>query len=320
MTDRPAPAPQISVLIVNFNAGDLLADCVTAVLASPPDLEVWISDNGSTDGSLVAVAARFGSDPRLTLVENHANLGFAGGNNRVLERARAPYLLFLNPDCILAPDTLTRMLGFMESTPDAGMAGCTIRNPDGSEQVASRRAIPDPWIGLVRVLRLERLWPNLTRGRQLDLSHQPLPDRPTRVDAISGSFMLVRRQALDAVGPLDEGYFLHCEDLDWFVRFARAGWGIYLVPDVQVVHHKGACSTARPLRVEWHKHRGMARFFRKFQFRSYPLPFSLLVLLGIWVHFGLWALLKVPRQLLIQLPNRLLSGPRRRDDSGSAAP
>ena len=94
------------------------------------------------------------------------------------------------------------------------------------------------------------------------------------------------------VGPLDEGYFLHCEDLDWFVRFARAGWGIFLVPDAEVVHYKGACSVSRPIRVEWHKHRGMARFFRKFQFSDYPLPFSLLVMVGIWGHFGIWVLLR----------------------------
>ncbi len=291
--DEPSPtavaAPELSVIIVNFNAGDLLAECVGAVLASPVRSQVLVSDNGSTDGSLRPVRARFGADPRLTLVENGENLGFAAGNNRMLCRAAAPYLLFLNPDCIVGPETLARMLAFMESNPGAGMAGCIIRDPDGSEQVASRRVIPDPWIGLVRVLHLDRLWPRLTQGRRLNLTDQPVPDRPVQVEAISGSFMLVRRAALGEVGPLDEGYFLHCEDLDWFVRFARAGWGIYLVPDAEVVHHKGACSTSRPLRVEWHKHRGMARFFRKFQFRDYPLPFSLLVLAGIWGHLGISA-------------------------------
>jgi hypothetical protein len=209
----------------------------------------------------------------------------------VLPLATAPLLLFLNPDCIVGRDTLRRMLIFMEANPGIGMAGCTIRNPDGSEQVASRRAIPNPWIALVRVLRLDRLLPGLARGRRLNLISQPLPDRPVRVEAISGSFMLVRGSALDEVGPMDDGYFLHCEDLDWFVRFTRAGWPIYLVPDVDAVHHKGACSVANPVRVEWYKHRGMARFFRKFQFRDYPVPFSLAVVVGIWVHFGIRTLI-----------------------------
>lgn len=280
-----AKAPALTVIIVNFNAGALLAECVGGVLDAPIRSQVLVSDNGSSDGSLALVRDRFGTDPRLTLVENGENLGFAAGNNRMLDRATAPYLLFLNPDCIVGPETLPQMLAFMEATPDAGMAGCVIRDPDGSEQVASRRVIPDPWIGLIRVLHLDRFWPRLTEGRRLNLTDQPLPQGPVRVEAISGSFMLARRAALEQVGPLDEGYFLHCEDLDWFVRFARAGWGIYLVPDAEVVHHKGACSTGRPLRVEWHKHRGMARFFRKFQFGEHSLPFSLLVLVGIWAHF-----------------------------------
>ncbi len=289
--------PQLSLLIVNYNAGQLLTDCVAAVLDAPIRLQILIGDNGSSDDSLSAVRVRFGSDPRLTLVEHGANLGFAAGNNRLLHLAQAPYLLFLNPDCIVQPDTLARMLDFIASTPDAGMAGCIIRNPDGTEQVASRRAIPDPWIGMVQVLRLDRLWPDLTHGKRLNLIDQPLPDRPLPVAAISGSFMLVRRQALNEVGALDEGYFLHCEDLDWFVRFSRAGWLIYLVPDVAVIHHKGACSTTRPLRVEWHKHRGMARFFRKFQRQAHSRPFSLLVLTGIWGHFALVALLLGIRRL-----------------------
>jgi GT2 family glycosyltransferase len=293
LTDTPA----LSVIIVNFNAGDLLADCIAAVLASPVSVEVVVSDNGSTDESLDLVRERHGGEPRLRILENGENLGFARGNNLALPHTRAPYILFLNPDCIVGPDTLPGMLGFMEANPGAGMAGCIIRNPDGTEQVASRRAIPDPWIGLVRFLHLERIWPRLAAGRRLNRTDEPLPEAPVAVEAISGSFMLVRRRALKEVGPLDEGYFLHCEDLDWFVRFRRAGWKIYLVPGVEVVHHKGACSTGRPVAVEWHKHRGMARFFRKFQFREYALPFSLLVLIGIWAHFAVFLLAEWLRRL-----------------------
>ena len=285
-------SPVLSVIVVNFNAGALLLECVDAVLASPVGVEVVVSDNGSDDDSLAGVRQLYAADPRLRILENRANLGFAGGNNAALSLTVAPYILFLNPDCVVGVQTLARMLAVMAAIPDAGMAGCIIRNPDGTEQVASRRVIPDPWIGLVRVLHLHRFWPRLAKGRRLDLTDLPLPEKPVSVDAISGSFMLVRREALEAVGPLDDAYFLHCEDLDWFVRFRQAGWAIYLVPDAEVVHHKGACSQRRPVRVEWHKHRGMTRFFRKFQFRDYPLPFSLLVVAGIWTHFAVTVALK----------------------------
>lgn len=289
-------SPALSVIVVNYNAGDLLADCVGAVLASPVELEIFVSDNGSGDGSLETVRRRHRGDRRLTILENGANLGFAAGNNRVLNRAAAPYLLFLNPDCIVQANTLGNLVAFMDATPDAGMAGCVIRNPDGSEQKASRRRIPDPWIGLVRFLHLER-FSRRWRGKRLNLVDEPLPEHPVQVEAISGSFMLVRRAALAEIGPLDEGYFLHCEDLDWFARFARSEWKIYLVPDAEVVHHQGACSKGRPVRVEWHKHRGMVRFFCKFQAREYPLPFRLLVLTGIWGHFAVLAAVEAAGQV-----------------------
>ena len=281
----------LSVLIVNFNAGTLLTACVDALLATPLALEVIVSDNGSTDSSLADLEARHGRDPRLRIQRNQANLGFAGGHNRGPPPAPAPYPLVLNPDCLVAPGTLPRMLGLLE------LFRSIIRDPDGGEQRASRRRLPDPWVGLVRFLHLERLWPELVATKRLNLHDEPLPSQPQAVEAISGSLMLVRRQALDSVGPLDEGYFLHCEDLDWFVRFRQAGWPIYLIPDAEARHHQGACSADRPLRVEWHKHRGMARFFRKFQYQKYPLPFSWLVLAGILAHFGALLMFQGARRL-----------------------
>lgn len=294
-----ASVPAVGVIVVNYNAGDLLSECVGTVLGSNVPVEVVVSDNGSDDGSLEHLRASFGADPRLRILENRANLGFAAANNRALPLVGADRLLFLNPDCLVGPDTLGRMLAFMDTRPDVGMAGCIVRNPDGSEQVASRRTIPDPWIALKRILRLDRLLPN-QGGRRLNLHHQPLPTGPVAVEAISGSFMLVSRRALDAVGPLDEGYFLHCEDLDWFVRFRQAGWTIALVPDVSVIHHKGACSRRHPLEVERHKHRGMERFYRKFQAREYPMLFNGMVIFGIRVHFWVRVLIDTLRRMFGQ--------------------
>jgi GT2 family glycosyltransferase len=282
----------LSVIIVNFNAGALLAQAVEAVLASYDSVHVVVSDNGSNDDSLAQLELRHGQDSRLSIIRNQANLGFARANNRALDQAVAPYLLFLNPDCLVGPQTLARMLQFMEEQPEVGMAGCVTRNPDGSEQVASRRVIPNPWIALLRFTGLHRLWPGLASRLGVEILDQALPLRPTPVDAISGAFMLVRQSALAEVGPLDEGYFLHCEDLDWFVRFAQAGWAIYFVPDAEVVHYKGTCSVGHGLSVAWHKHRGMSRFFRKFQARDYAQPFRLLIYAGIWLHFGLWLVLQ----------------------------
>lgn len=281
------PSPRlarVSVVIVNYNAGPLLAACVGAALGSDTRVQIVVSDNGSIDGSLETVERQWGSDPRLLILRNGANLGFARANNLAFPLAEADYVLCLNPDCLVAPDTLSRLADFMDTRPDVGLAGCLVLDPDGTEQVACRRTIPDPWQAARDLFGPARLLA-LLRGRRVARPRQAMPTDPIEVEAISGSFMFVRRQALESVGQLDEGYFLHCEDLDWFVRFARAGWCIALVPAVRVIHHKGACSSGDPLAVERYKHQGMERFFRKYQYAAYPRAFSLLVLLGIRVHF-----------------------------------
>ncbi|ADC61024.1 glycosyltransferase family 2 protein [Allochromatium vinosum] len=288
MTESHSPVPAVSLILVNYNAGPLLTDAVGAALASSVPVEVIVSDNGSRDDSLERLRRTHGRDERLRILENGANLGFAAANNRALPLARAERLLFLNPDCLVAPDTLERLIAILDAHPEVGMIGCLVCDPDGTEQVACRRAIPDPWIALQRLLRLDRL-NRSAAGRRLDQRHQPLPTEPVEVEAISGSFMLTTRRALEQVGPLDAGYFLHCEDLDWFVRFQSAGLKILFVPNVSVIHHKGACSTGDPLAVERHKHRGMVRFFRKHQMQRYSRLFGGFVIVGIWVHFGLKA-------------------------------
>lgn len=287
----PAVAGLTSVVTVNFNAGPLLAACAKAVLSSPTPVEMIVVDNGSTDESLAEAREAFPGDPRLVLIEAKANLGFARATNMAVRSSRGDLVLLLNPDCLVQPDTIARMRAVLRDHPEAGMAGCLVLNPDGTEQAGCRRAVPTPWRSLVRTLGLARRFPG--RRALFDdfvLAGQPLPSGPTEVEAISGSFMMVRRTALLEVGGLDEGYFLHCEDLDWCMRFRAAGHRILFVPDVTVVHHKGHCGRDRPLRVLWHMHRGMIRFYGKFFRRRYPLPMMWLVYAGVWLRFAAAAL------------------------------
>jgi hypothetical protein len=176
----------------------------------------------------------------------------------------------------------------LESSPQVGMSGPLIVNPDGSEQAGCRRDLPTPWRSFVRAFglaHLSRWWPQWFSD--FSLNANPLPDRPVEVEAISGACMYVRREALEEVGLLDEGYFLHCEDLDWCMRFRERGWKILFVPDARVVHHKGTCSKSRPIRVEWHKHCGMVRFHNKFFRKRYPALVTAIVWVGTWLHFAL---------------------------------
>jgi len=278
---------KVSVIIVNYNTGSLLVETVNRVLCSTIPVDIYISDNGSIDDSILLLKSTFNNYSNIHIIENHTNLGFSKANNVALPFISTDYLLFLNPDCLIEADTLEKMLAAVSEFPNIGMAGCLILNTDGTEQTGCRRTIPTPWRSLSRVLKLGRFFKNTAFFTDFNLTGTPLPVRPVDVEAISGAFMLVNRNALVHVGPLDPQYFLHCEDLDWCMRFTQAGYRILFVPNVVITHIKGSCSINRPIFVEWHKHKGMLIFCKKFYLDKYPRPLLFLVTLGIGLRFCL---------------------------------
>ncbi len=298
--------PLVSVIIVNFNAEKYLTECVQSVLSSTIPVEVIVSDNGSTDNSLVELRKAFPYERRLSIIENGANLGFAKANNLAFQKSQGHYVLFLNPDCIIQEDTLSQLLRVVTLKPRVGMAGCLILNPDGSEQAGCRRSIPTPWRSFVRLTLLYKLAKWNRRFRSYDHTELPLPGHPVNVEAISGAFMLVRREAINQAGLLDEGYFMHCEDLDWCMRFRQSGWSILFVPDVEITHIGGVCSISRPILVEYYKHKGMVRFYNKFFRHRYPRGLMPLVILAVWTRFTAKAALSLFFQ---PQPNKTVSEP-----------
>lgn len=278
----------LSTVLVNYNAGPLIVEC--ARLALQQCDEVVVVDNASADGSLALLESALADHPALRVVRNASNLGFAAACNIGAAHATATHLLFLNPDCLLGPRAVARLVDALESDTNVAMVGGLLVNPDGSEQGGGRRAVPTPWRSFVRAFGLSRFanrWPKLFFD--FHLHKQPLPARPIEVEAISGACMLLRASTLTEVGAWDDDYFLHCEDLDLCTRLTRAGKKILFVPNARIVHHKGVSSRARPIFVEWHKHRGMLRFYRKFFRHQYPGVFMWLVVVGVWSRFTLLA-------------------------------
>ena len=284
----------ISTIIVNYNAGSLLRKCVDSLLACPLDIEIIVVDNASSDASLDGLQDL----SQVCVIRNPVNMGFAAACNIGVQASSAPFLLFLNPDCFFQPDAIAPLLAGLQSGDRVGMVGGLLVNEDGTEQGGGRRAVPTPWRSIVRAFGLQRFanrWPKLFYD--FHLHKQPLPDGPIEVEAISGACMLVKREVMEDVDLWDEGYFLHCEDLDWCMRFRQKGWKILFVPDARISHALGACSQSRRVFVEWHKHKGMLRFYRKFFRHQYPGMLMGLVVAGVWLRFGLAAVYLTARRV-----------------------
>lgn len=289
----------VSVVIVNYFAGECLVRCVRSALRQCG--QVVIVDNSASDpadDTLDVLRSVFAGDTRVMILPQLANLGFAAACNVGAGAASGEWLLFLNPDCVLADNAVGNLLKAMNAHPEAGMAGGLLLNPDGSEQAGCRRAVPTPWRSFVRAFGLSRLslrYPRLFAG--YELHGEPLPMVPEAVEAISGACMLVRESAVEEVGLLDDAYFMHCEDLDWCMRFRRSGWQILFVPNARVTHEKGTCSHSRPFFVEWHKHKGMIRFYHQHFSHQYPGILMVLVILGVWLRFVLVSTQKLWKRL-----------------------
>ena len=182
---RASVHPIVDIIIVNFNAGSYLVESIQAVVECSLPIQVTVSDNGSRDNSLALLNEHFASDPRVKVHLNNKNLGFAAASNIGAESSAAPYLMFLNPDCIVGKSTVEHLVSFMEKTPTAGMCGCVVRDPCGGEQVATRRVIPDPWLEKRRRRRVRIDRPGSRQMGHLGISC-PDSDAGSRVTRESG--------------------------------------------------------------------------------------------------------------------------------------
>lgn len=263
----------LGIVIASYNTCDLLRACLRSVYASRGDLsfEICVVDNASSDGSAGMVAAEF---PQAQLIANDENVGYPAANNQGLEafgfqksqipnlKSQTPrFALLLNSDTKLPPDALARMLDFMATHPDAGAAGPKLVLPDGSLDLACRRSFPTPEVSFYRMAGLSRLFPRSRRFGQYNLTYLN-PDQVSEVDSVVGAFMLVRAEAIQQVGLMDEHFFMYGEDLDWAYRIRAAGWRVYYNPAVTVLHVKKASTRQNP-RAQVEFYRAMSIFYRK---------------------------------------------------------
>jgi len=251
---------RLSVIIVSWNTRDLLRRCLETLKADLPEVEseVFLVDNASADGSAAMVAADHGW---VKLIANDANLGFARANNQAIAQARGEYVLLLNPDTEVEPGAIGTLLSFLDSHERAGIVAPQLINSDGSIQ-RSCREFPTFSGMLYELLGLSRLFPNnpeFRRYKMLDWNH----DDERQVDQPEGACLMVRRAVVDQVGPLDEGYFMLFEEVDWCYQIKKAGWEIWFTPEAKVIHHYGQSIKQVKVPMILSSHRGLYRFWHK---------------------------------------------------------
>jgi len=281
----------LGIVIVSYNTRELLRTCLKAVYASEGDFsyQVCVVDNGSVDGSAEMVATDF---PQVRLIANGDNPGYPVANNQGLrafgypEGSESPrFALLLNPDTELPPRALEEMLQFMEKHCDAGVAGPRLVLEDGSLDLACRRSFPSPEVSFYRLAGLSRLFPGHRRFGQYNLTYLD-PDEVAEVDSVVGAFMLLRREAIQDAGLLDEHFFMYGEDLDWCYRIKARGWRVYYNSEVTVLHIKRAASRNSP-RAAVEFWRAMRIFYRKHYAAQTSWPLHLLILGALEVALGL---------------------------------
>lgn len=287
------PRPDVSVVIVHYETPQLLIRCLQALgrASERAAIEVFVVDNDSNVFDPIACEQAL---PGVRVLRNDSNLGFAKASNQALQIARGRYLLLLNPDAFVEPDTLAVMVDYLDQHPEIGCATCRVELEDGSLDLACRRLFPTPERSLYRMTLLSKAFPRSRRFGQYNLTY--LDDRQeTEIDQPCGAFMMVRSEIREQVGLLDERYFMYGEDTDWAFRIKASGWRIVYTPITKVRHVKRASSRHARRRTIGYFYDSMRIFYREHYWAVYPRWLSMMILTAIsarerielaWVRIG----------------------------------
>ena len=276
----------IAAIVVTYQSASSIDECLSRLRRAQDVFAIRVVDNASTDDTLAIVQRHAAADQRLRFIANPDNPGFAVACNQgaaELDGVDASWLAFVNPDCLVEPDTLAALRAHARQLDGNALIGADMVDEDGIGDPAARRRDPD-FGTMLRSPSKARLGVDADRTRSMQ-----------QVDAVSGALMLLPRILFQRIGGFDPGYRLHAEDLDLCRRVREAGAVVAVANDVSVVHLRGVSSRSRPVFVEWHKHRGLWRYFRKFEAPQRGALTRCAVFAAIWVRFPLAALRAVAR-------------------------
>lgn len=273
---------KLSVIIVNYNVKFFLEQALHAVRKACKniDAEVFVVDNRSVDGSVEMVHTRF---PEVKLIANEQNTGFSKANNQAIRQASGEYVLLLNPDTVVEEDTFTRVLDFMDQTPDAGAVGVRMIDGKGHFLPESKRGLPTPEVAFYKIFGLSALFPKSRRFGRYHLGYLD-PNEVHAVDVLAGAFMMLRKKVLDNIGLLDETFFMYGEDIDLSYRVTKAGYKNYYYPHTTIIHYKGESTKKTSVNYVFVFYNAMVIFARKHYSASLANSFSILIHLAIYLR------------------------------------
>ena len=283
---QPQSNIDVSIIIVSWNTKQITCDCLKSVYeqTSNIDFEVIVVDNASSDGSIELVEEQF---PQVKLIKNSENLGFAKASNIGIEAGSGKYVALVNSDIVVPGDCIKNMIEFMDRNPSVGMAGPRILNPDHSLQV-SCRYFPSVWNNLCQAFGLNKVFTKTVFFSEPFMkcwAH----DAERRVDVLSGCFWMIRREAINQVGLLDEDFFIYGEDIDWCKRFHQAGWDVMFYPDAEVIHFGGASSSNAPVKFYLEMQKADLQYWEKHHGKAGQLIYWMIILLRQMVRMPIYA-------------------------------
>jgi GT2 family glycosyltransferase len=275
----------ISVIIVNYNVEFFLEQCLNAVQKAVKNIsaEVYVVDNNSIDGSVEMVQQKF---PNVNLIANKDNKGFSSANNQAIELSNAKYVLLLNPDTVIEEDTLEKVVDFMDKHPESGGLGVRMLDGKGNFLPESKRGLPTPAVAFYKIFGLSRLFPRSKTFAQYHAGH--ISEFTTsEIDILSGAFMLMRSEALEKVGLLDETFFMYGEDIDLSYRILKGGYKNYYFADTRIIHYKGESTKKSSVNYVFVFYRAMVIFAQKHFSQSNAKTFSFLINAAIYFRASL---------------------------------
>ena len=269
--------PAVSVIIVSYKVRYYIEQCLNSVLRSVPDAQILVVDNKSDDGTVEYLRERF---PESDIISNDYNAGFGKANNIALAKATGRYVLFLNPDTVVAERTIPGCMEYMDAHPEVGAVGVRMQYGDGRFAVESRRSLPTPSVSFWHMTGLGRMFP---RSRVFAKYHLTYLDKTQEcpIDVVSGAYMFVRKETLDKTGGFDESFFMYGEDIDLSYRIMQAGYVNRYLP-LPIVHYKGESTIKTSYKYAKVFYDAMLIFFNK-HFKSYSGLFALLVKIVVGV-------------------------------------